>query len=98
MNSDISLPPDLTRMQFLNLEINDVPFQANGRRSVLMTSFYDLATFLGFRAGLPDFSWYNIPKRPKWHKHTKTTKMAQTYQMTIKCTKWQLNRPDGHKI
>jgi hypothetical protein len=34
--------------------------------------------------GLPDFSWYNIPKRGK------------IYQITIKYTKWPYNRPNGH--
>jgi hypothetical protein len=37
-------------------------------------------------AGLPDFSWYNIPKRGK------------TYQITIKYSKWPQNILTGSKI
>jgi hypothetical protein len=40
----------------------------------------------GQRTGLPDFSWYNKPKRGK------------IYQMTTKCNKWPLNLPIGSKI
>jgi hypothetical protein len=36
--------------------------------------------------GLPDFSWYNIPKREKYAK------------MTTKYTNWPLNIPNGSKI
>jgi hypothetical protein len=36
--------------------------------------------------GLPDFSWYNIPKRGKM------------YQITIKYIKWPQNISNGHKI
>jgi hypothetical protein len=36
--------------------------------------------------GLPDFPWYNIPKREK------------IYQITIKYTKWPQSIPNGHKI
>jgi hypothetical protein len=46
---------------------------------------------LGFKAGLPDFSWYNIREK--------------IYQITIKFTKWpqclpnrSKNRPNSHKI
>jgi hypothetical protein len=39
-----------------------------------------------FGAGLPDFSWYNIPKRDK------------IYQMTLKYTKGPQNIPNDHKI
>jgi hypothetical protein len=35
---------------------------------------------------LPDFSWYNVPKRGK------------IYQITIKYTKWPQNVPNGRKI
>jgi hypothetical protein len=41
---------------------------------------------------LPDFSWYNIPKReniPINH---------NMYQMATKYTKWPQNIPNGHKI
>jgi hypothetical protein len=44
--------------------------------------FLNLAT----RAGLPDFSWYKIPKRGK------------IYQMAIKYFQWPQNRPNSHKI
>jgi protoporphyrinogen oxidase len=37
-------------------------------------------------SGLPDFSWYNIPK---WEK---------IYQITIKYTKWTQYTPNGSKI
>jgi hypothetical protein len=37
------------------------------------------------KAGLPDFSWYGIPKREKYTK------------ITTKYTKWQSNIPNGHK-
>jgi hypothetical protein len=37
-------------------------------------------------AGLPDFSWLNIPKREKM------------YQITIKYTQWLQNKPNGRKI
>jgi protoporphyrinogen oxidase len=37
-------------------------------------------------AGLPDFSWYNIPKREK------------IYQITIRYSKMDKNIPEGHKI
>jgi hypothetical protein len=40
--------------------------------------------FLG--AGLPDFSWNNIPKRRK------------IYQITIKLTKWSQNTQTDRKI
>jgi hypothetical protein len=40
----------------------------------------------GQRTGLPNFSWYNKPKRGK------------IYQMTTKCNKWPLNLPIGSKI
>jgi hypothetical protein len=35
---------------------------------------------------LPDFCWYNIPKRVK------------IYQRTLKHTKWLQNIPNSHKI
>jgi hypothetical protein len=38
------------------------------------------------QSGLPDFSWYNIPK---WEK---------LQQVTFKYTKWPQNIPNGHKI
>jgi hypothetical protein len=38
-----------------------------------------------FRPGLPDLSWYNIPKRGK-------------NKITVKYTKWPQNIPNGHKI
>jgi hypothetical protein len=37
--------------------------------------------------GLPDFSWYNLPK---WGKYT--------YETTTKCTKWLSNIPKSSKI
>jgi hypothetical protein len=37
-------------------------------------------------AGLPDFSWCNIPKREKYTK------------LTLKCTKWPQYIPNGRKI
>jgi protoporphyrinogen oxidase len=36
--------------------------------------------------GLPDFSWYNVPKREKYTK------------MTTKFTKWPLDIPNGCQI
>jgi hypothetical protein len=65
-----------------------------------------------FGPGLPDFSWYNIPKRvklitryKKYRMAAKHTKWPQNipngnkiYQMDTKYTKWQLNRAIGHKI
>jgi hypothetical protein len=42
--------------------------------------------------GLPDFSWYNLPKREKY------TKREKIYQITAKHTKWPLNISDGHEI
>jgi hypothetical protein len=44
------------------------------------------ATKEWLRTGLPDLSWYNIPKRGK------------LYQMTIKYTKWPHNTPNDHKM
>jgi hypothetical protein len=38
------------------------------------------------KAGLPDFSWYTVPKPEKM------------YQMNTKCTKWSLNIPNIRKI
>jgi hypothetical protein len=62
-------------------------------------------------AGLPDFSWYDIPKREKytkWRKNMPMTKLFQMakkiYQMTKnipndeKYTNWQKNTPNGRKI
>jgi hypothetical protein len=40
----------------------------------------------GLEPGLPDFSWYNIPKGGK------------IYQMTTKYTKWPLHISNGRKI
>jgi hypothetical protein len=42
--------------------------------------------FIATGAGLPDFSWYNIPKRGK------------IYQITIKYTKWPQNIPNCRKV
>jgi hypothetical protein len=42
-------------------------------------------------AGLPDFSWHNIPKREQIYQIT--TKYLD--QMIIKCTKRPYNRPNG---
>jgi hypothetical protein len=39
-----------------------------------------------FVLGLPDFSWYKIPK------------MGKIYHITIKYTKWPKNRPNSNKI
>jgi hypothetical protein len=38
------------------------------------------------RAGLPDFSWFKIPKR------------GEIYQMITKYTNWPLNISNGRKI
>jgi hypothetical protein len=39
-------------------------------------------------AGLPDFSWYNIPKREKYTKWAQNvTKGHKSYQLAVKCTK-----------
>jgi hypothetical protein len=42
-------------------------------------------------AGLPDFSWYNIPKRGK-------IKWPQNIPNGQKYTKWLQNKPNCHKI
>jgi hypothetical protein len=53
------------------------------------------------RPGLPDFSWYNVPKREKYvyqngkNMYTKTGKLDQK---AIKYTKRPQNIPNGHKI
>jgi hypothetical protein len=39
-----------------------------------------------YEAGLPDFSWHNIPKQEK------------IYEMAINYTNWPQNIPTGHKI
>jgi hypothetical protein len=45
-------------------------------------------------SGLPDFSWYNIPKRGKiYQSTTKYTKWTQNMY-----TKWTEHLPNGHKI
>jgi hypothetical protein len=41
---------------------------------------------------LPDFSWYNIPKREKIYQND------YYVQTTLKCTKWQWNRQNWHKM
>jgi hypothetical protein len=46
----------------------------------------------GYKAGLPDFSWFKIPKRGKIPNDHKL------YQMAIKYFQWQKNRPNGQKI
>jgi hypothetical protein len=39
-------------------------------------------------AGLPDFSWYNIPKREKYTKLSQNVPSDhKMYQVTTKCTK-----------
>jgi hypothetical protein len=43
--------------------------------------------------GLPDLSWYNIPKRKKY-----IPNIYKIYQMATKCTKWPQNVPNGHKM
>jgi hypothetical protein len=55
---------------------------------------------------MPDFSWYNLPKRGKMYQMTtKDTKWPQNIynghkmdQMVIKYTKWQQNIYNGRKI
>jgi hypothetical protein len=42
---------------------------------------------------LPDFTWYNIPKRENIYQNT-----GKKYQMTTKYTKRPHNRPNGHTI
>jgi hypothetical protein len=57
------------------------------------------------RTGLPDFSWYNIPKRGKMYQiTTKYTKLPQDipnyhkiYQITSKYTKLPQKIPNYHK-
>jgi hypothetical protein len=46
------------------------------------------------KSGLPDFSWYNIPKREN------IPKLPQNLQNGYKlyCAKWQKNRPNGCKM
>jgi hypothetical protein len=44
-------------------------------------------------AGLPDFSWYNIPKTGK-----KLPNDHKMYQIAIRCTKLLSNIPNGQKI
>jgi hypothetical protein len=51
----------------------------------LVIYFMALWYNLWLYAGLPDFSWYKIPKRGK------------IYQMTTKCTKWPLNISNSSK-
>jgi hypothetical protein len=47
-----------------------------------------------FTAGLPDFSWYNIPKRGKIHQMTTyNTKWPKIYLMVGKLTKLPQNIP-----
>jgi hypothetical protein len=48
-----------------------------------------------FLPGLPDFSWYNIPKRGKYtDKTTKYIKWPLKYKMVVKF----VPRPNSHKI
>jgi hypothetical protein len=44
-------------------------------------AFFSAAAYID--AGLPDFSWYNLPKREK------ITNEHKTYQMATKYTKWK---------
>jgi hypothetical protein len=44
-------------------------------------------------AGLPDFSWCDIPKTGKLYQND-----HKMYQIVSKHTKWQQNRPNGYKI
>jgi hypothetical protein len=44
-------------------------------------------------SGLPDFSWYNIPKPEKICRY-----IYKMYQMATKYTKCQQNIPNGNKI
>jgi hypothetical protein len=58
------------------------------------------------RAGLPDFSWFKIPKLGKIYqittKYTKSPQNIPNYhkicQITTKYTKLPQNIPNGHKI
>jgi hypothetical protein len=50
------------------------------------------ACSLGFETGLPDLSWYNIPKLKKIPNN------HEIYQITVKYTKWPQNIPNSHKI
>jgi hypothetical protein len=43
--------------------------------------------------GLPDFSWFNIPKREKIYQIT-----AKNTQMGTKYTKWPQNIPNGGTV
>jgi hypothetical protein len=52
----------------------------------------DLQQSRGLASGLPDFSWYIIPKLGK------TNINPKIYQMAIKHTRWPLSRQNGHKI
>jgi hypothetical protein len=52
--------------------------------AILVATFVHCASWLDH--GLPDFSWYNMPKRKK------------IYQITMKYTKWSQNIPNGRKI
>jgi hypothetical protein len=36
-----------------------------------------------FEAGLPDFSWYNKPKREKYTKRPKKTNGRKIYQLAV---------------
>jgi hypothetical protein len=64
----------------------------NAGVEVVNSEVVGLGQILQFRnriyrtAGLPDFSWYNIPKRGK------------IYQMTTKYTKWPKNVSNGRNI
>jgi hypothetical protein len=53
-----------------------------------------------FDTGLPDFSWYNIPKREKYTKWSQNIpKGHKIYQKATKYTKWPQNMyTKGHKI
>jgi hypothetical protein len=44
---------------------------------------------------LPDFYWYNIPKRGKIYQKTEKLKtfIKYVYQMAVKYSKWPLNKP-----
>jgi hypothetical protein len=50
----------------------------------------DVTNVVATQAGLPDFSWYNIP--------TRGTIYHKIHQMATKYTKWPQNTPNGLKI
>jgi hypothetical protein len=75
------------RKNFAPLKVNNHFARQHTHVSFIINGAYGVA-------GLPDFSWYNLPKRGKiYQTTTQYTKMSIIYQMAVKLTKCPKNTP-----